>query len=93
MGVLSEREMDRLFDRLGDRLDAGEPRRQDEPEVECLCLADERGTAYRWAGGGSSGGAKRGEGELGRTDFVRRVPEHLRRLLIEIEGQTLAVPL
>ena len=37
MGVLAEREMDRLFDRLGDRLDAGEPRRQDEPEVDCLC--------------------------------------------------------
>jgi len=37
MGVLSEREMDRLFDRLGDRLDSGEPRRQDEAEVDCLC--------------------------------------------------------
>lgn len=37
MGLLSEREMDRLFDRLGDRLDAGESRRQDEPEVDCLC--------------------------------------------------------
>jgi hypothetical protein len=58
-----------------------------------LRLADERDTAYRWAGGGSSGGAKRGEGELGRTDFVPRVPEHVGRLLIEIEGQTLAVPL
>jgi len=42
MGLLSEREMDRLFDRLGDRLDAGEPRRQGEPEVECLCAEDRR---------------------------------------------------
>ncbi len=56
-------------------------------------LSDERGTAYRWVGGGSGGGSKRGEGELGRTDFVPAVTEHVRRLLIEIDGQTLAVPL
>jgi hypothetical protein len=58
-----------------------------------LRLADELATAYRWAGGGSSHGSKRREGELGRTDFVPAVPEHVRRLLIEIDGQTLAVPL
>ena len=37
IGLLSEREMDRLFDRLGERLDAGEARLEDEPEPECLC--------------------------------------------------------
>jgi hypothetical protein len=56
-------------------------------------IADELGTAYRCAGGGSSRGSKRGEGELGRTDFVPAVPEQVRELLIQIGAETLAVPL
>lgn len=62
----------------------------DDPPMR---LTDELGTAYRWAGGGSSHGSKRGEGELGRTDFVPAVPEQVRRLLIQIGAETLAVPL
>jgi len=37
IGLLSEREMDGLFDRLGERLDAGDARPEDEHERDCLC--------------------------------------------------------
>jgi len=62
----------------------------DDPPMRPI---DELGTAYRWAGGGSSHGSKRGEGEVGRTDFVPTVPEQVRQLLIQIGAETLAVPL
>jgi len=62
----------------------------DDPPMR---LIDELATAYRWAGGGSGGGSKSREGALGHADFVPAVPEQVRRLLIEIDGQTLAVPL
>lgn len=61
---------------------------RDDPPIR---LADELGIAYLWAGGGSSHGSRRGEGELGRTDFVPAVPEPVRRLHVEIGAQTLAV--
>lgn len=37
IGLLSEREMGGLFDRLGERLDAGDARNKDEPDRNCLC--------------------------------------------------------
>jgi hypothetical protein len=62
----------------------------DDPPMRVI---DQFGTAYRWAGGGSSHGSKRGEGELGRTDFVPTVPEQMRQLLIQIGAEALVVSL